>query len=189
MANREKIYELYRIRKGEIEKIYELYKIKRIKNKAYIEQLGERIITIRAKTLVNLQKAMESTIGEEEAKALLYDAFINMGRSTAKVIYRKWKEKGKIFLKKLMEFYDSRGCGWFKLENLDIDYEKLEGNIRIRQSFIAEEYGKSEKPICDPLAGYFVGLFEEIFKKEFMCKEIKCIAKGDKYCEFKIKAI
>ncbi len=167
----------------------EIYKIKRIKNKAYIEQLGERIITMRAKTIVNLQKAIESIVGEEEAKSLLYEAFMEAGRETAKVIYKKWKEKGKIFLKKLLEFYDSKGCGWFKLENIDTDYEKLEGYIRIKQSFIAEEYGKSNKTVCDPLAGYFVGLFEEIFKKEFMCKEIKCIAKGDKYCEFKIKAI
>ncbi|MEM2928321.1 MAG: V4R domain-containing protein [Nitrososphaerota archaeon] len=171
------------------EKIYEIYKIKRIKNKAYMEQLGGRIITIRTKTFAILLNSMKSTIGEEEAKALLYEAFIDIGRDKAKVIYRKWKEKGKLFLKKLMEFYDSRGCGWFKLENMDIDYEKLEGYIRIKQSFIAEEYEKSEKPVCDPLAGYFVGLFKEIFKKEFVCKEIKCIAKGDRYCEFKIKAI
>ena len=182
MVSKEKVYEVYRKRK-----IESIYKIKRIKNKAYIEQLGERVITIRAKTFVNLQKAIESIIGEEEAKALFYDAFINLGRNTAKIIYRKWKEKGKEFLKKLFEFYDSKGCGWFKLK--DINFKNSEIYIQIKQSFIAEEYGKSEKPVCDPLAGYFVGLFEEVFKKEFICKETKCIAKGDKHCEFKIKAI
>ena len=162
-----------------------IYKIKRIKNKAYIEQLGERVVTIRAKTFVNFQKVIESIIGEE-AKALFYEASINAGKDTTKKLIKKIKNKD--FINKLSKFYDSNGCGWFKIKKIDIDPEKG-GYIQINQSFIAEEYGKSEKPVCDFLAGYFVGIFEEIFKKEYTCEENKCIAKGDKYCEFKIEIV
>jgi len=164
-----------------------IYEIKRMKNKAYIKQLGERIITLRAKTFVNLQKAIESIIGEE-ATALFYEACINAGKDTTKILTKKLGGKGIDFLKKLGEFYNSNGCGWFKIKKIDIDPEKG-GYIQIEQSFIAEEYGKSEKPVCDFLAGFFVGAFNEVFGKEFACEETKCIAKGDKYCEFKIQTI
>jgi predicted hydrocarbon binding protein len=168
-----------------VKKEENIYKIKRMKNKAYIEQLGERVITIRAKTFVNFQKAIESIISEE-AKVLFYEASINAGKDTAKILIKKIKNKD--FINKLMKFYNSNGCGWFKIKKIDIVPEKG-GYIQINQSFIAEEYGKSEKPACDFLAGFFVGLFEEIFKKEYTCEETKCIAKGDKYCEFKIETI
>jgi len=170
-----------------VKKKENIYKIKRIKNKAYIEQLGERVITIRAKTFVNFQKAIESIISEE-AKALFYEASINAGKDTAKMLIKKAKNKDFINKLKLIYYYDSRGCGWFKIKKIDIDPEKG-GYVQINQSFIAEEYGKSEKPVCDFLAGYFVGIFEEIFKKEYTCEENKCIAKGDKYCEFKIEIV
>ncbi|MEM3406922.1 MAG: 4-vinyl reductase [Nitrososphaerota archaeon] len=163
----------------------EIYEIKRIKNKAHIKQLNQRIITIRAKTFINLQKTIESIISEEGA-ALLYEASINAGKDTAKILIKKFKNKD--FFKKLSKFYSSNGCGWFKIKKINIDPNKG-GYIQIEQSFIAEEYGKSEKPVCDFLAGYFVGMLEEIYKKEYTCEEIKCIAKGDKYCEFKIEVV
>ncbi|MEM3406437.1 MAG: V4R domain-containing protein [Nitrososphaerota archaeon] len=163
----------------------EIYEIKRIKNEAYIKQLDRRVIILRAKTFVNLQKAIES-ISDEEAKALLYEASINVGKDSTKELLKEIKNKD--FFKKLSKFYSSNGCGWFKIKKINIDPNKG-GNIQIEQSFIAEEYGKSEKPVCDFLAGYFVGMLEEIYKKEYTCEETKCIAKGDKYCEFKIKVV
>ncbi|MEM2928936.1 MAG: V4R domain-containing protein [Nitrososphaerota archaeon] len=126
------------------------------------------------------------SILDEEGAALLYEASINAGKDSARVLLKKIKNKN--FIKELNKLYDSNGFGLFKVKKINIDPNKG-GNIQIEQSFIAEEYGKSDKPVCDFLAGYFVGMLEEIYKKEYTCEEIKCIAKGDKYCEFKIEVV
>jgi len=140
---------------------------------------------MRSKTFVNIQKAIESILNEE-ASALLYEASINAGKDSTRMLLKKIKNKN--FLKEWFKFYSSNGCGGFKMKKINIDSNKG-GYIQIKQSFIAEEYGKSKKPVCDFLAGFFVGMLEEIYKKEYTCEETKCITKGDKHCEFKIEVV
>ncbi len=106
------------------------------------------------------------------------------GRSDSKFLLKLWKEGGMDFLNRWSRLYTSEGTGWFKVKEINVDPEKLIGYIRIEQSFIAEEYGCSDRPVCDFLAGYLVGVLEEVFHVKFTCEESKCIAKGDPYCEF-----
>ena len=116
---------------------------------------GVRVIVMRAGTFVDLQKSMELPL-REEVEALLYEAGIKAGRSSTKVLLREWEEKD--FMRGWAEFYSSNGCGWFKLEKAEVEPEKG-GIVRISGSFIAEEYGRSEKPVCHFLCGFLVGSF------------------------------
>ncbi len=78
-------------------------------------------------------------------------------------------------------------AGWVgKLKMIKFDPEK-EIILRVVNGF--ETYGyiknkvKTKEPVCDFLRGVGAGLFSYWCKKDFEAKEIKCVAKGDKYCE------
>jgi len=147
-----------------------------------IKLLGRRVIVLRAGTFVDIQKSVENLLGEE-AQALFYEAGIRAGRGSAKVQLEKWGERGEDFIKKWGKFYTS--VGWLKIEKININ--KQNKQIRIKKSFIADEYGESDKPVCHFLAGFFVGVFKEVFSEELTCEETMCTAKGDPCCEFKLE--
>ena len=166
----------------------QLYEITRVENQAWIRMLGDkvRVIVLRAGTFVDLQKQIEAIFGDE-ASALFYEAGIRAGRESTKVLLEEWEERGMDFLKKWGKFYQSAGVGWFKLEDINIDFEKENGYFRVKQSFIAEEYGKSDEPVCHFLCGFFASVLQQVLGERLTCEEVKCAAKGDPYCEFKFE--
>ncbi len=73
----------------------------------------------------------------------------------------------------------------------DIDNSKKEALILIKDSTLAEEYmkkkkEKSENAVCALTAGVIAGMFSYIFGKQVDCAEVKCKAKGEGYCLFKV---
>ena len=166
----------------------QVYEITRVENEARIRMLGAgvRVVIMRAGTFVDLQKQIEAILGDD-ASALFYEAGICAGRESTKVLLEEWEERGMEFLKKWSGFYQSAGVGWFKIEDININFEKENGYIRVKQSFIAEEYGKSNQPVCHFLCGFFSGVLQEAFGEKLTCEEVKCTAKGDQYCEFKFR--
>ena len=166
----------------------QVYEITRVENEARIRMLGAgvRVVIMRAGTFVDLQKQIEAILGDD-ASALFYEAGIRAGRESTKVLLEEWEERGMEFLKKWGGFYQSAGVGWFKIEDININFEKENGYIRVKQSFIAEEYGKSNQPVCHFLCGFFSGVLQEVLGEKLTCEEVKCIAKGDQYCEFKLR--
>jgi len=166
----------------------QVYEITRVENEAWIRMLGAgvRVVIMRAGTFVNLQRRIEAILGDD-ASALFYEAGIFAGRESTKVLLKEWEERGMEFLKKWSRFYQSAGVGWFKIEDININFEKEGGYIRVKQSFIAEEYGKSNQSVCHFLCGFFSGVLQEVLGEKLTCEEIKCTAKGDQYCEFKLR--
>jgi len=165
-----------------------VYEITRVENEAWIRMLkaGVRVVIMRAGTFVDLQKQIEKILGVD-ASALFYEAGIRAGRESTRVLLEEWDERGIDFLKRWGRFYRSAGVGWFKLEDINIDFENENGHLRIKQSFIAEEYSKSNRPVCHFLCGFFSGVLQEVLGEKVTCEEVKCIAKGDEYCEFKFR--
>ena len=161
----------------------ESYELERVRDSAAIRQLGVRVIIMRGGTFVDLQKNVEAVLGEE-ADALLYEAGIRAGASSAQILLEKWGRED--FMKRWAEFYGSRGCGWFKLEEAEINPERG-GVIKLSSSFIAEGYGRSEKPVCHFLCGFLVGVFQELLGVKLTCEEIRCAATRESYCEFKLE--
>jgi len=56
----------------------------------------------------------------------------------------------------------------------------------VENSFFAMGYGKggAKKPVCYFLCGYNASLITELIHKVVDVEERKCMAKGDRYCEF-----
>ncbi len=59
--------------------------------------------------------------------------------------------------------------------------------IQVEGSILVEAVGKSEKPVCRPMAGFFKGFLSELLDKKFDVEEISCTAQGYGRCTFKIK--
>ena len=166
----------------------QVYEITRVENEARIRMLGAgvRVVIMRAGTFVDLQKQIEAIL-DDDASALFYEAGIRAGRESTKVLLEEWEERGMEFLKKWGGFYQSAGVGWFKIVDININFEKENGYIRVKQSFITEEYGESDQPVCHFLCGFFSGVLQEVLGEKLTCEEVKCTAKGDQYCEFKLR--
>ncbi len=69
------------------------------------------------------------------------------------------------------------------------DYDLDQRRIFVEGSILVEAIGSSEKPVCEPMAGFFKGFLSELLGKKFEVKEIKCSAQGNDKCvfEFKVK--
>ncbi|MGM5485025.1 MAG: V4R domain-containing protein [Nanobdellota archaeon] len=78
---------------------------------------------------------------------------------------------GRIFIKK----HDFKRCDFI----FEVD------------SSIAEQYrsvyGKSDKGVCYHFMGLFAGTVSCLLNKDVSCVEKKCMAKGDKFCIFRVK--
>ncbi len=70
------------------------------------------------------------------------------------------------------------------IEVFEFDMEAME--IRVEGSILVEAIGKSEKPTCEPMAGFFGGFLSELLQKKIDIKETKCAAQGYEKCVFKI---
>ncbi|MDY6965579.1 MAG: V4R domain-containing protein [Halobacteriota archaeon] len=71
------------------------------------------------------------------------------------------------------------------MEIVELDFEKNFYRIHVKNSVIADSYQEEqEDPVCHFIAGMIAGGAEVILGHRMECKEVKCKARGDKYCEF-----
>jgi predicted hydrocarbon binding protein len=84
---------------------------------------------------------------------------------------------------KLVEEFSKRGFG--TTEILEFDEKRQSGRVLIRNSHNALGY-RSNEPVCHATAGVFANGGELMFGKKMICRETKCIAKGDEHCEFEL---
>jgi len=80
--------------------------------------------------------------------------------------------------------------GFGEIEILEINSKKRHAVVKCRNSPIAKEYLKSKKTdmVDEILSGIIAGFFGEWFDTKVVCNEIRCIAKGNKYCQFVVRA-
>ncbi|NPA32370.1 MAG: 4-vinyl reductase [Aquificae bacterium] len=72
----------------------------------------------------------------------------------------------------------SRMIGYF-------DYD--EDEIRVEGSILVEAIPKSDKPVCQPMAGFFKGFLSEFLERQYDVEEVMCQAQGYERCVFRIK--
>ncbi len=59
--------------------------------------------------------------------------------------------------------------------------------IYIEGSILVEAVGKSDKPVCRPMASFFKGFLGELLGKDVEVKETECQAQGKERCIFKLE--
>jgi len=144
---------------------------------------GSRFVLFLSDSLVSIQKRMESLVGFEAAGMLLYEAYKEAGRTSGNLIMRTLKVQTAKTFKTIQRALDSIGIqGWGRWEIGEYDRSKTV--FIVRDSPIAEIYGKSERAVCHPIRGVIGGFAEFFTGEKRECMEPVCKAKGDDHCEF-----
>jgi predicted hydrocarbon binding protein len=89
------------------------------------------------------------------------------------------------YAKNMLTIFNTTGFGTLQLSSLDA--KKMNARFISRNSTIAEEYKDRGKPVCYFTAAIIASLMGIVFGKDMDCKEVKCRAKGDPYCEFVVQ--
>lgn len=142
-------------------------------------------VIMSIETLVNLQKNAEKILGYDGAAVLSYETGKRAGEVWIHRFSKEWGLEDQSFIKAIQKFYAELGWGIFDLKENNTNGLV----IRVENSFIARGYGISKVPVCHFLRGYNAGLAEVLKGKELDSEETKCMAKGDKCCEFVMKSV
>ncbi|MDQ7779758.1 MAG: V4R domain-containing protein [Planctomycetota bacterium] len=144
-----------------------------------------RYMIVRPETIVGMQKAAERALGSQAAE-IFYEAGFTGGYLSS----RKYRDVFGLKPAAVARFMAAMGgeIGWggFSIVKLDLRRRRLEAVVR--NSPFAEAHGKSRRPVCHVLRGIFGGLCEVIFDRRVRVAEIKCAAKGDGLCRFRVVA-
>lgn len=77
-------------------------------------------------------------------------------------------------------------AGWGRLQVKELNVQDQEAVLALYESTYAREVGKSKFPVDNLVRGYLVGHYTNIFGSKVEGVEVKCLALGDKHCEFSI---
>ncbi len=136
---------------------------------------------------VNIQKELEKTGGRRLAKEVYYRAGFE---SAYRYCRTQRNAKGLTGTETVEEYLGSmsvRGWGRFKIGQLN--GEKGRGFFRLYHSAFGEEYGPKGRTVCHWVPGAMAGAIQEAMDVlslplHVKGKEVKCRAKGDRFCEF-----
>lgn len=116
-------------------------------------------------------------------------------------LYLSSKELGKDWIKNLLKSYKMDTikaqsewgekvftlAGMGKMKVIKWDTKKSLMIYRAYDSIMAKYYGNTGHCVCHIPRGWFAGASCVFFKKDVDAVEIKCLSKGDDFCEFLIK--
>ena len=145
-----------------------------------IELRGIRYLLIRPETLASLHKSLVNEVGTEKAREIMMSGGYSGGRASAEKFTKELGLSGR----EIVEFMCDMGSflGWGRMDG---EVSESEIKVRIYSSPFAESYGKAEKGVCHLIEGVFKGIGDIIFGNA-ISEEVKCIAKGDEYCEIRV---
>ncbi len=151
-------------------------------------------LSMGSKRAVLFREPLYSALIKETVKrlgsggfALLYHIGVFMGKN----VYKDYlKILGREDPESLIELGKAffRMSGFGIVEVVYVDLKKKEALLRVYDSFECSLYKNEKTPMSNLVRGIFAGWFSELLKiPEVKVTEIKCIAVGDKYCEFLMK--
>jgi predicted hydrocarbon binding protein len=150
---------------------------------------GERSILIPPSFITLLQDRVMQEKGEAWRK-IFYRAGEKAMENLAPtykllmLIPRNSASKKKL-IEELVEIWSWMSCG--RPEVTKIDLKSNHFIFRVYGSTIAKQYLGRGEMMCDYLAGMVAGGLGSMIGESLKCREVKCIANGDEFCEFELK--
>lgn len=142
---------------------------------------GEKAMVISRRNLVDMFSRVKKIFGSG-AEVIIYEMGAATGEDDAKELARGL---GKDILARNMTemVFLYAAQGWGMPELVDLTLEPLTTILRIHDNFECA-YVRSGAPNSQYIRGHLVGLAGGVLGKKVMIRETKCMAMGDKYCEF-----
>ena len=144
--------------------------------------MGKRAWIVSGAVLKGLFKDFKESFGDA-GRVFLYHLGVGIGRD----LYETYKEyvSSSLDMLELIKAF-SKALGWGIIEEIRLlAYGKY--RVRVRHNLECEVCKPSNRPCGDFSRGILTGFFGKILGRKVYVEEIKCIAKGDPYCEFIIK--
>jgi len=147
---------------------------------------GTRIVAFNIRAIKYLSEELSRILGSSASGAILFRIGYEMGRGFA-VDHLKMAERVglndpfEILRKISVPLYTCSGYGIASLEEAGGVF-----SLRIRENFEAIDR-TSKEPLCYMTKGMWKGVLEYAFRRSISIEEVRCKAKGDEYCEFKIE--
>lgn len=146
--------------------------------------LGERCITLRVETMGVMFERLRELFGERAHNAL-YEMGLRAGEIKILKVRRKYGVGGLMALEIAMKERMLKGWGIAKIKKFD--KKRARCVIEVQELFECLHWAKiGRRTKSDFFRGYLCGLLTQVFNRNVMVVERKCIAKGDLYCRFEI---
>jgi predicted hydrocarbon binding protein/KaiC/GvpD/RAD55 family RecA-like ATPase len=123
-------------------------------------------------------------LGYDVIAQMVYDVFKRIGEVEIEAVFSSLNIKPSISdvrqtLRLYASYLSNIGLGIAEL----VSYTNEVVTFRLRNT-LCSQYQQSDKPMAPYLAGAVAGAVGVILGKPVKCKETRCMAKGDDYCEF-----
>ena len=146
----------------------------------YDKVTGDRCIII-TKARMHQVILRLSDIFQSGAQVIITEAFKAAGERYATEVPKETKADATLFLKTAVQRFTDAGLG--KIEVVQFKPEKAELTFRVWNNFFAEMRNE-ESTYCNCVEAFVSGMYKRITLKTPEIKKIKCIGKGDAYCEW-----
>jgi len=152
-----------------------------------IQHGEERAVVMPISLLKNLFEEIEKILTPSGFAAVFYNAGKRSGENFAKYYREKFNPKTKEELAELL-FLCTGAIGWGRVETYSLDLNRISGKVRLVGNIEGAMRNKGAEPVCHWTRGFLTGYLSIATGREIEVKEIKCIGKGDEYCEFQLEA-
>jgi predicted hydrocarbon binding protein len=148
-----------------------------------LQSSGVRAIVISQEVFNGIFTAVRKKFGSG-GDVIIYDEGLAYGENQGKVLLSFFgRDKVMESLPELVKLYQSVGIGRPLASKFDLN--KPSGMIRLYDSLECE--GQTSKaPYSQFIRGHICGIANIMYGRQMKCREIACMARGDKYCEFQL---
>ena len=149
----------------------------------YDEVTGDRCFIMTKARLLQIIERLKDLF-QSGAQVIVIEAFKAAGERYVDEVPEEARMDYALFLKTAVQRFTDAGLG--KIEVVKFKPETLEVTFRVWNNFFAEMRNE-EATYCDCVVAFAGGMYKRVTQKTPEIKEIKCIGKGDEYCEWRIK--
>jgi len=140
-----------------------------------------RAMIILVDTLSNALKRMKSEYGTG-AEAFLYYLGYDLGYEAAKTFRQEIEYRREEVLEVLKVI---QALGWGRMEDLKVEFDAGRGSLKVYDLFESKtSVGEFATAKCHLFRGFLAGFLSQLLGRNVRVFEIRCIARGDPYCEF-----
>jgi len=174
------------IRTGLIEDFEPFKQQLKMVKQGYVDLMGNRIVFLGGDYLSCMLKNLFKVYGYENVYSLIYSLEKERGSSFLYPLVKEFKLSDlKEVITYCFKIFVLRGLGNFEI----VEFNPDEGFFRFRvlDNPICSQLKDLGKPAGVTIAGTIAGIVEKYTGKEYDAQEVKCLAKGDEYCEYIVR--
>jgi len=147
---------------------------------------GFRVMVFAQPAFGAFIRAVQGTLGAS-GMALLYHMGFSLGNYAFKghLPPPSVKNRYEIAMAITREFIRASGIG--RVELVSLDRRACSARVRVWDSFECELFKGSTSPSSHFVRGIIAGWLSAYFGWEVYAEETKCIARGDRHCEFRVR--